>query len=195
MKTLIDYYDDFAEDWANRWYKNEEVLPYLKEFLKYLPKSPRVLDLCCGAGYESMRLNKLGAKVVGIDLSEKSIKIAKERNPEIEFYVKNMLEPYTDLGKFDGVSCIAGIIHINEEDLDVAFKNMADALNNNGYLFLVVRDGNEITKSTTINNVEYARKFICYTLEKLQNYTKKYFEFVKKLKSDTDWKYYIFKKI
>jgi len=30
MKTLIDYYDDFAEMWANKWYLNEELLPYLK---------------------------------------------------------------------------------------------------------------------------------------------------------------------
>jgi hypothetical protein len=31
MKTLIDYYDDFAKSWADRWYPNEALKPYLKE--------------------------------------------------------------------------------------------------------------------------------------------------------------------
>lgn len=79
MKTLIDYYDDFAETWAERWYQNEELLPYLKQFVQLLPKNAKVLDLCCGAGYESMRLNKLDVNVVGIDLSEKSIEVAKQQ--------------------------------------------------------------------------------------------------------------------
>ena len=38
MKSLIDYYDDYAESWADRWYPNETLLPYLKEFLSYLPQ-------------------------------------------------------------------------------------------------------------------------------------------------------------
>lgn len=55
MKTLIDYYDDYADKWAEEWYKNETLLPYLKEFVKLLPQNSTVLDLCCGAGYEDRK--------------------------------------------------------------------------------------------------------------------------------------------
>ena len=194
MKTLIDYYDDYAEMWADRWYPNAELLPYLKQFIELLPNNPKVLDLCCGAGYESMRLNSLGAKVIGADLSEKSIEIAKQRNPEIEFHVKDMLKSYADLGVFDGIACIAGLVHLPENKMKLAFKNMYEVLKDNSYLFIVVKNGDKITKSVEVEGVEYAREFYCYKLDKIKQHSEKYFKFVKELEENGDWRYYILKK-
>lgn len=194
MKTLIDYYDDYAEMWAERWYPNEEVLPYLKQFVKFLPNNARVLDLCCGAGYESMRLNNLGVNVVGVDLSEKSIKIAKQRNSAIEFYVKDMLVSYKELGYFDGIACIAGLVHLPENKLELAFKNMHEVMKHNSHLFIVVRNGDKITKSIEVDRVEYAREFYCYTLDIIKKQSKKYFHFIKEFEENGDWRYYIFMK-
>ena len=194
MKTLIDYYDDFAKMWADRWYPNDELLPYLKQFVNMLPNKARVLDLCCGAGYESMRLNTLGVSVVGADLSEKSIEIARQHNPTIEFHVRDMLKSYKDLGVFDGIACLAGLVHLPENKLELAFKNMHQVLKDNAYLLIVVRNGDKITKSIEIDGVEYAREFYCYTLDKIKKHSKKYFEFTKELKENGDWRYYILKK-
>ena len=199
MKTLIDYYDDFAEKWANEWYENEALLPYLKQFVETLPENSRVLDLCCGAGYESMRLNKLGVNVVGADLSEKSIEIAKQYNPTIDFYVKDMLKSYKDLGLFDGIVCIAGLIHLPEDKLEIAFRNMHEVLKDDSFILIVVKDGDRITKSIEVDGIEYAREFYCYTLDKIKQHSEKYFEFFKELTLSNDWsagtwKYYILKK-
>lgn len=195
MKSLIDYYDDYAQNWADEWYGNETLLPYLKEFISMLSKNPKVLDLCCGAGYESMRLKNLGANVVGADLSEKSIEIAKAKNPDIEFYVKDMLKSYKDIGLFDGVACIAGLVHLAESNLKTAFKNMAEVLKEDGYILVVVKDGDKIVKSIEVEGQHYAREFYCYTLNKLQENSMQYFIFEKELISDTQWRYYIFKKL
>ena len=194
MKTLIDYYDDFADEWAEKWYPNDELLPYLTQFIKLLPNNPKILDLCCGAGYESMRLNALGATVIGVDLSKKSIEIAKQHNPKVEFYVKDMLKPYKDLGEFDGIACIAGLVHLRENQLELAFKNMHEVLKNDSYLFVVVKSGDKIIKSVEIEGVEYAREFYCYTLNKLIEQCEKYFVFFKELEQNGPWRYYIFKK-
>ena len=194
MKILIDYYDDYAEMWAERWYNNETLLPYLKQFVELLPKKAKVLDLCCGAGYESMRLKNLSVNVIGVDLSEKSIEIEKQHNPTIDFYVKDMLKSYKDLGNFDGIACIAGLVHLPENQLELAFKNMNEVLKDNGYLFIVVRNGDKITKSIEVDGQEYAREFYCYTLDKLKQYSEKYFQFVKELEQNEDWRYYILKK-
>ncbi|MBQ9790578.1 MAG: methyltransferase domain-containing protein [Clostridia bacterium] len=193
-KSLIDYYDDYAEAWAEKWYGDDQLMPYLRRFLAYLPASPKVLDLCCGAGYESMRMQGLGADVVGIDLSSKSILIAREKNPEIIFHVRDMLESYKDIGEFDGIACIAGLVHIDESNLEVAFKNMHEVLKVGGYLFVVVRDGDEITQSVTVDGTEYARRFFCYTLDKLKQHAQSYFEFIEEMKSETKWRYYLFKR-
>ena len=194
MKTLIDYYDDFAQIWADRWYPNEELLPYLKQFIKLLPDNPKVLDLCCGAGYESMRLSSLGANVVGADLSEKSVELAKKHNPAIEFYVRDMLKSYKELGSFDGIVCIAGLVHLPEHQLKLAFKNMHEVLKENSYLFIVVRNGNQITKSIEVEGVEYAREFYCYTLDKIKEHSETYFHFIKELEENGEWRYYILRK-
>lgn len=194
MKTLIDYYNDYAEKWAKDWYSNETLLPYLKEYIEFLPKNARVLDLCCGAGYESMRLNNLGIDVIGADLSEESIKIAKQHNPTIDFYVKDMLKSYKDLGMFDGIACIAGLVHLPENQLELAFKNMNEVLKNNSYIFIVVKNGDKITKSIEVDGKEYAREFYCYTLDKIIQHSEKYFKFIKELESNENWRYYILKK-
>lgn len=194
MKTLIDYYDDFAEAWAEIWYPNQELLPYLKQFIDLLPNNPKILDLCCGGGYESLRLNTLGANVIGVDLSEKSIKIARQHNPTIKFYVKDMLNSYKDLGVFDGIACIAGLVHIPENQLELAFKNMHEVLKENSYLFIVVKNGDKMIKSIEVDGVEYAREFYYYTLNKIKQHSKKYFEFVKEFEKNGDWRYYILKK-
>ena len=194
MKTLIDYYDDFAEMWADRWYSNDGLLSYLKQFVELLPNNPKVLDLCCGAGYESMRLNSLGANVIGVDLSEKSIEIAEQYNPTIDFYVKDMLKSYKDLGTFDGIICVAGLVHLPENLLETAFKNMHEVLKDNSHLFVVVKTGDKITKSVEVEGVEYAREFYCYTLDKIKQHSEQYFQFIKELEQSGDWRYYILKR-
>jgi len=201
MKNTKDFYDKTAADWANKWYEDEALLPYLVEFFSYLPQNPRVLDLCCGAGYESMRMERLGADVTGIDFSEESIRIAKERNKNIKFVVEDMLNDYSYLGKFHGCAVIAGLIHLPNEKLERAFEMINKALEDNGFLFVVVKDGTgKSSKSsyTSIEGEDYDRDFYLHTLEELMEYSRVCkFEFVKEIVLDekSSWKYYVFKKI
>lgn len=199
MKGTKDFYNRTASEWANKWYDDETLLPYLREFINYLPKNPYILDLCCGAGYESMRMKKLGAEVTGLDFSEESIKIAKERNNNIRFVVDDMLNDYSYLGKFDGCAVIAGFVHLPNEKLSKAFEQIAKVLNDNGYLFVVVRDGtgkSDKSSYTTIDGNDYDRDFYLHTLSELKLYSSDKFDFVKELviENESAWKQYIFKK-
>ena len=60
MKGIEDYYNKTASEWAEKWYQNETMLPLLKKFMELFNIVPRILDAGCGAGYESMRLSRLG---------------------------------------------------------------------------------------------------------------------------------------
>ena len=42
MKNTKEYYDKTAKEMADKWYEDEYLLPYLKEFIEYLPEHPRV---------------------------------------------------------------------------------------------------------------------------------------------------------
>ncbi len=196
MKSCIDFYDDSADTWAEEWYSNEMMIPYLKELLSAIgKKKPRILDLCCGAGYESMRLKNLGASVVGVDLSEKSLEIARQKNPDIPFYNKDMRESYADLGMFDGILCNAGIIHIEESELYITLKNMAEVLHKGGYLLLVYKEGNKRKDTTSYNGVEYARNSIPHTQSEIVKYGGEYFSMIKDLtKEEGTWKFCLYKR-
>ena len=92
-KTEIDKFSKLASEWwdPNGKFKplhkfNPVRLEYIKKNIikksnnKKINKSLnniKVLDIGCGGGLLCEPLSKLGAKVVGIDASEKNIKIAK----------------------------------------------------------------------------------------------------------------------
>jgi len=199
MKDTKAFYNQTAIEWADRWYEDETLMPYLKEFINYLPQNPRILDLYCGTGYESMRMQKLGANVTGLDFSEESIKIAKERNSNIKFVVGNMINDYSYLGKFDGCAVIAGLVHLPNDKLTKAFEQINKILYNGGFLFLVVKDGTGKSSSSsykTINGETYDRDFYLHTLEELKRYSLEKFNLIKELSigEDSSWKCYIFKK-
>jgi SAM-dependent methyltransferase len=135
-KSMKDYYNATAHDTAIEWYANELMLPFLKRFVGLFGTNPRILDAGCGTGCESMRLSKLGADVVGIDLSEESIKIARTRNPNCRFYLMDLKQPESSIGVFDGVVSLGVIIHIEDCDLHMVFHNFGKVIKPKGFLFL-----------------------------------------------------------
>jgi len=200
MKNIKDFYDKTAVEWADKWYEDETLLPYLTEFISCLPQNPKVLDICCGAGYESMRMQRLGAEVTGIDFSQESIQIAKERNPNIKFVVENMLNDYSFLGKFDGCTVIAGLVHLPNEKLTKAFEQIHKVLNDDGVLFIAVKDGSgksDKSSYVTIDGEDYDRDFYLHSLDELKQHSLDKFHFVREIipGEESVWKYYIFKKI
>lgn len=195
MKDCKDFYNDSAQLWADNWYENNSLLPYLKALINYTNKKhPKILDLGCGAGYESMRLNSLGADVIGIDFSEKELEIAKNRNPNVKFFERDILQSYKDLGKFDGIACIGVIVHFKGAKLKKIFKNMCEVLNKDGVLLLVFKEGKGYHSTSVYNGQEYERNFVYHTKENLISVMNDEFYFVEDLISNDDWKYFIFKK-
>jgi ubiquinone/menaquinone biosynthesis C-methylase UbiE len=70
-------------------------------------RKSRILDLCCGSGRHAIALAKKGYRVVGIDLSEPLIKMARNnaKNREIDGKVEFIVGDVRDLDKiFKGYS-------------------------------------------------------------------------------------------
>ena len=104
-----------------------------------LPHGAKVLDLACGKGRHSAHLRKNGFEVVGIDLSEESIALAKEEFEQdgLEFYEHDMRELYwTEY--FDLVVNLFtsfGYFH-SEADDQKTISSIADALKPDGLLVI-----------------------------------------------------------
>ncbi|SHJ89448.1 SAM-dependent methyltransferase [Epilithonimonas mollis] len=124
--------------YSNRDYKEaENFLNLLTDFLNLEEKS-KIIDLACGKGRHSVYLNKLGYKVLGLDLSEQSINYDKQfENESLKFRVHDMRDEI-ESGPVDAVFNLFtsfGYFETEEEDKSV-FRSVAGVLKNEGYFVL-----------------------------------------------------------
>lgn len=199
MLGCKEFYDKTAGRWAENGYADEAEPVCMEEFCALLPPGGRVLDLCCGAGYESFRLRRRGFKPVGLDFSGECLALAREKNPGVAFYQGDMLESYPQVGAVDGVICIAGLVHVETADLPLAFRRMEEVLKPGGYLLASVRYGTgrmEERSVTEIDGETYDRNFIAHNEEELSAAMGEDFTLVREMPSDRKiWAYYLFQKI
>ncbi len=107
----------------------------------------RILDFGCGSGASSMILARMfpNAQIVGIELEEKLLKIARSRlefyqYPNIEFHLSpsgNELPP--EIGKFEFVIMSAVYEHLLPVERKTVMPQVWEAVTPGGYLFLNMR--------------------------------------------------------
>ena len=69
----------------------------------------KVLDMACGTGDISIALKRKGLEVIGADISENMLALARKKAPEIDFRYGDASElPFAD-GSFDAVTIAFGI--------------------------------------------------------------------------------------
>jgi len=94
-----------------------------------------VLDLACGEGYNTRILARKGAKVTGIDFSEKLIELAKQEEAKEKLGICYYVLDATDLKEFsnnhfDVVTCFMSLQDI--ENYEKAISEVARVLKNLG---------------------------------------------------------------
>lgn len=103
-------------------------------------KKLKVLDIGCGNGNISNQLGELGHLVLGIDISEEAINVAKKKNKLINVEFKAIsAEELTVNEKFDVIVCSEVIEHLNNPELIIqALKKL---LSEKGVLIITVPNG------------------------------------------------------
>lgn len=103
-------------------FKNDKYLQKLSQLLK--PKST-ILDIGCGAGIpiDSFLIDK-GHQVIGIDISEKQIELAKNNVPEGRFEVKDMSDLKESEYQVDAIISFYAIFHTSRETHPTLFKKI-----------------------------------------------------------------------
>jgi SAM-dependent methyltransferase len=158
MNDTIKFYDLVADRAAADWYENETLLPTIKLFLELFTNKPKILDLGCGPGYETKRLEKCGAIVEGLDFSYESIRIAKQHNPNIKFHHLNYDDITQDIGTFDGIFASASLIHLSSEKLISTINRIKQIHTKNGYfLNLFWKGEGQKIQYPIINDVKIER--------------------------------------
>ena len=102
----------------------------LELFEKYSKKPTLLLDLACGTGEFSLRLAKRGIEVIGVDMSEDMLSIAREKSVETQTDILFLCQKAEELdlyGTVDGaVCCMDSINHITDaENLKTALERVS----------------------------------------------------------------------
>lgn len=115
---------------------DSEADAFVREILQRCPGARTLLDVACGTGANLPRFAQ-SFEVVGLDVSDSMLSLARTRCPDIECVAADMRS--FDLGcQFDAiVSLFSGIGYMIEEaDLRAAVSTLAGHLNPGGVLML-----------------------------------------------------------
>lgn len=134
-------YDEIA-DWYLPWVGdgNGLIADRVGDLLPATVHGARVLDVACGHGRASRGLTRVGAVVVGVDLSAELIESARTREAAhplgIRYLVANVaqLDRWWDGALFDGAVCEMAAMDI--DDLDGTVKAVAAAVRPGGWFVL-----------------------------------------------------------
>ncbi len=106
-----------------------------------LPAGARVLDVGCGNGVISRHLGRLGFRVTGIDVSERTIEKARTINPlpNVEFITKSAEELVAEGTRYDAVICSEVLEHLDNPG--ALLSVLHSSLSETGKLIVTVPNG------------------------------------------------------
>ncbi len=152
-KREIDKFSKMAEEWWNPEGKfkplhkfNPIRIHYIKENLihhfkikkkKNPLKNLKILDIGCGGGLLSEPMSRLGAKVTGIDASEKNIKIANAHLKKSKLkinYICASPEKLKTKERFDVILNMEIVEHV--EDVELFIRKSSELLKKKGVMFV-----------------------------------------------------------
>lgn len=129
---LADIYDQLYLHLFN--YKQDAEFA-ARIFNKYNVRD--LLELGCGTGHLTRFLGDLGFRITGIDLFEEMLAIARQRNPDMDFFQQDMRDLKLER-KFDCVFSMGRVFAYmtSNEDVENCFNSVANCLNADGiFLF------------------------------------------------------------
>lgn len=114
---------------------------YVTQLLKYLPKDSTVLDLGCGAGVpvDDIVL-KARHSVIGIDIAEEQIKLARKNCPRGEFFVGDICDLKIDQYEVGAVISFYTIFHTPRGNHGKLLTILSSYLKKGGLLLVSMGD-------------------------------------------------------
>lgn len=137
-KNAKKYHENFKNELDQKIY--DKLL--LDKFSNMLKRKSLVCDAGCGpSGHIGKYLYNKGHTIVGIDISQSCIDLAKSFNPEIEFRVMDMMNTTFENNFFDGIISFYSIIYTPKRCIYKIFSEFNRILKIGGCLLIVVKKG------------------------------------------------------
>jgi cyclopropane fatty-acyl-phospholipid synthase-like methyltransferase len=144
MKLNREAYNKIADEWAESREKHSFVSNLVIEFASKVKPGGKILDIGCGTGFPIAKyLSEKGFEVTGIDISEKLLQKAIDRNlPNTTLYLCDFFD-FEPKDKYDGIIAFDSFFHFPKEKQKLIYGRVSDWMNNDAYLLFthVNKDG------------------------------------------------------
>jgi ubiquinone/menaquinone biosynthesis C-methylase UbiE len=137
--TAAESWTDFVRE-GKDYYRDEMNGPAFLSLVGNV-EGKRVLDLACGEGYNTRILARKGARVVGVDFSERMIEMAKQIENKEKLGIDYRVSDASDLtgtpsDHFDLITCSMALMDI--EDYEAAIHEVARVMKKGGRLIFSI---------------------------------------------------------
>src|SRR5688572_17868331 len=166
MDDIIAKYNKTADEYAKNRIGTEDTAE-LQKLRSYLSPAAKILDVGCAAGRDTRILKDMGFDVVGSDLAEKLLTIARKENPDIEFVLADMRTlPFKDQ-TFDAIWASAVLHHIDKPQMPIVLKEFWRVLNAGGLVYIHTKAGQGRLRTEEAIVQDETREFELITADEL----------------------------
>lgn len=102
-------------------------------------KGDKLLDAGCGVGRDMITFKNLGFNVTGLEPTPALATKTRQRT-NLPVRTRNLAHPIQD--SWDGIWCLAVLVHIPLQDWEAAISNIWNALAPGGWAYISVKEGN-----------------------------------------------------
>lgn len=147
MSTEIrSAYDEHAAAYAAREVPLLDKKPYDRARLDVVigacPEGLPILDVGCGPGHIARYMSSKGATVVGVDVSDAMLEIARSAGGEnIRYEKKDLLLLDLPPASLGGIVCMDSLIHLDKADLPARIAALGNLLAPGGALLFTMYQG------------------------------------------------------
>lgn len=138
-KNIIVLFDSIAVPYTETF---NTPSAHIDSFVKLLKPSSNILDAGCGPGTDSIYLHSLGHNVIGVDLSEKMLDIAKKQTKDIQFIKQDISKIDFPDDSFDAIIASYSLCYLPKKDIPASLDNFRKMLKPDGLLYLGLQEGN-----------------------------------------------------
>ncbi|MEV6843032.1 methyltransferase domain-containing protein [Actinoplanes sp. NPDC051411] len=131
----MEVFDQLAEKYQGEHSSNPFQTALIERIGALLPAGTSVLDLGCGTGVPTAKLlTGSDHRVVGVDISEGMLKLAREQVPAAEFVHADFKDLPGDFGRFEAVTAFFSLLMLSKADIERVLDKAAGWVGPGGYL-------------------------------------------------------------
>ncbi|HEX9975571.1 MAG TPA: class I SAM-dependent methyltransferase [bacterium] len=168
-------YNLAAEKYHNLFHNELNEKEYdrklLDRFADNFTSGSLICDAGCGpSAHISRYLSDKGLNVIGVDISDRCIEMAKELNPFMQFVREDIANLSFESGSLDGIVSYYSIIHTPKRAISKIIKEFNRTLKSDGYLLIAVKAGCSESTLSELSGIKTEIYFSFFTEYEIREY-------------------------